>query len=427
MKILVVNYYYPPLVDAHAYRWAQIASYWAERGHDVEVITGKVDGVAHEAIESGVRITRVGLVSKLAKPAIDTAGPKAPANPRQRIMEFLRPLYRLLYWPDASWHWFPGVMNVLLSRKRDNYDLVVSYYPCMAGHAAVGLMKAWSRQSKFAWIADYGDPFSTSDAMQPNNFRLYRRLNRALERTILRLCSALVVTNEGTAQAYAHALGPTDKLTVIPHLVDIDRLYAGAVQARDAEPGEAIKLCFIGGFHKNIREPGRLVDLVRKLQHTPGRTVVLDIYGPLNGFQVSELSPPDCPQIRYHGPIAREEAIALLKAADVIVNVDNENCEMTPSKIVECISTGRPILNVSNPQVSYDPLREYENAGYAHSVIDRNLSDGSVIDVRNFLDRCAKAAAASRDIVNGAVGKHNLPSVALRYEQLAVTGIEKGQ
>lgn len=426
MKVLVVNYYYPPLVDAHAYRWAQVASHWSAQGHEVHVVTGKVKGSPAEAVEHGVRVTRVGLVSKPAKPEVPKSSLGGRPTPRQRVMDYVRPLYRKLYWPDASWHWFPSLLRELRSRKNESYDLVVSYYPCMAGHMAVALTKAWRWYPHFAWIADYGDPFSTSDTMQPNNFGIYRRINRALERAILDRSTAMVLTNAATAQAYESALGPCEKFAVIPHLVSIDRLYAGQTSAGSDERAGKINLCFVGGFHKNIREPARLFNLVRELQHTAGKTVVLDIYGPLNGFQVSDLTPPDCPQIRYHGPVARELAIALLKAADVIVNVDNENCDMTPSKIVECISTGRPLLNVSNPQVSYGPLREYENAGYALSVIDSELEENAITRVRNFLDRCAKAPAAPREVVNGAVGQHNLPSVALQYEQLASPGFDRG-
>lgn len=418
MKVLVVNFYYPPVVDAHAYRWAQIAAHWAGQGHDVHVITGKVRGAPRDAIENGVRVTRVGLVSKPAKPDSAGSGPAARSGLLRRVLDVLRPLYRKLYWPDASWHWFLPLVGELLRRRREHYDLVVSYYPCMAGHMAVAVLKTWSRGSRFAWAVDYGDPFSTSDTMQPNNFAFYAPLNRALERTILRRSSAFVLTNSATAEAYQAVLGPSDKISVIPHLVDVDRFYAGASTPAGSPP-DTINLCFVGGFHRNIREPDRLIELVRTLQHTAGRPVTLDIYGPLNGYQLSELAPPDLPQIRHHGPVSREHAIALLKAADVIVNVDNENCDMTPSKIVECISTGRPLLNVTSPQVHYEPLQHYERAGYAWSVVERMLTPDGLSGVRRFLDRSAKAAVAPPDIVNDAVGSHNLPDIARQYEKIA--------
>ncbi|AJI96661.1 glycosyl transferases group 1 family protein [Yersinia ruckeri] len=93
----------------------------------------------------------------------------------------------------------------------------------------------------------------------------------------------------------------------------------------------------------------------------------LIIYGPDNSFKLKEYE-SDC--IKYFGMISKDSLPSILKRAGVIVNVNNINCCMTPSKIVEAISTGIPIININN-KVNDNYISEYESFGFAIS-IDNN-------------------------------------------------------
>ncbi len=410
MKVLIVNYFYAPTIDAHAYRWTQIAQYWAARGFDVEVITGKVKGTSSNAIESGVRVRRVGFISKNDTIGVNLAAGSFLNGLKNKIINFLRPAYRKIYWPDALWYWFPCVFLEILRRRRVRYDLVISYYPCFSAHLSIRILKKISSNPQFKWILDYGDPFCASDTWQPNNYAIYDFLNRTMEKN----CSdhgALVFTNTETAAAYKEKLNATNEFKTIPHLVDVNRFYAGPA-FKSAVRGDVIQICYIGAFHLNIREPYRLIKLVRKLILLHGLNVKLDIYGPSSGF---DLSPTDCPEIKYRGYIEREKAIALLKITDFIIAVDNENCIMTPSKIVECIATGRPIINIANPSVSYAPINNYIEAGWAIAVSDKDISDVVVNEVYSFIQKHHGSGLASISTVKNILHTHLLETVAEKY------------
>ena len=410
MKVLIVNYYYAPTIDAQAYRWTQISQYWAVQGYDVEVITGKVKGMPSNAIESGVRIRRVGFTSKS-----DSIGVNSPVDSflnklKRKIINFLRPVYRKVYWPDALWYWFPYVFVEVLRRRKDQYDLVISYYPCFSAHLAVRILKRISRNPHFKWILDYGDPFCASETWQPNNYAIYDFLNRAIEKN----CSdhgALIFTNPQTAAAYKTALNVTNEFRTIPHLVDVNRFYAGPAFESSVR-GPVVKMCYIGAFHPIIREPYRLIKLIKKLIALHGLNVKLDIYGPSNGF---DLSPTDCPEIKYCGYIEREKAIELLKATDFIITVDNENCIMTPSKTVECIATGKPIINITNPSVSYAPMNNYVKKGFAIAVSESEISDSEVHEVYSFVLKHHRSGVASISTVEDVLRAHLLEIIADAY------------
>lgn len=410
MKILIVNYFYAPTIDAHAYRWTQISQYWAAQGFDVEIITGKVKGASNNATESGVKVRRIGFISKSNAVGVNSTKPSFLNAIKNKIINILRPVYRKIYWPDALWHWFPYVFLEMLRRRREKYDLIISYYPCYSAHLAVRILKKISRNSKFRWILDYGDPFCTSETWQPNNYAIYDPLNRSIELN----CSKhgeMVFTNFETAAAYKDKLKVVNDFKIIPHLGDVCKFYAGS-HREITGVGRVIKLCYIGAFHPRIREPFRLFKLIRKIVALHGLNIKLEIYGSANGF---DLDPADCPEISYYGNVEREKAISLLKDTDFIITVDNENCVMTPSKNVECIATGRPVINIANPSVSYAPMNNYIAAGYAIAVFDKDISDAAVSDVYSFILKHHGAGIASVSTIKNVLHAHLLETVADSY------------
>ncbi|CAM5200238.1 hypothetical protein CDEN61S_01025 [Castellaniella denitrificans] len=229
MRVLIINYFYPPVVDAHAYRWEQIARYWVGRGCQVDVISGRLFNVVDRNVQDGVNVTRVGIG---ARPIMHSSAEKRQINGvlgkiKVLVKNSIRLLYRKAYWPDAWWHWWPCALREALSRRHLKYDMIVSYSPCLGAHIAAAMLGWWFASNKAVWIADYGDPFSTSSTMPPNNFFLYRRLNKLVERNIAKQADALVFTNEGTAAAYCDAgICVQDKIKIVPHLADLQRLYA---------------------------------------------------------------------------------------------------------------------------------------------------------------------------------------------------------
>ena len=107
-------------------------------------------------------------------------------------------------------------------------------------------------------------------------------------------------------------------------------------------------LFFIGKFYADIRHPQYLFDLMGKLM---GTGIVLHIVGPINnmGFDkeyIEKYFTNKIENIRYHGAVPPAEADALLTQADVLVHVGNAVDSLMPSKILDYISSGKPILNI---------------------------------------------------------------------------------
>lgn len=121
--------------------------------------------------------------------------------------------------------------------------------------------------------------------------------------------------------------------------------------AESREPRVKSRECnmyFIGKFYATIRHPQYLFDLMEKFE---GTGIVLHIVGPINymGFDkeyIEKYFTNKIENIRFHGAVPPAEADALLTQADVLVHVGNAVDTLMPSKILDYISSGKPILNI---------------------------------------------------------------------------------
>lgn len=337
MKILIINYYFEPFVGAHAYRWSQIAKVWAAEGHEVNVIAGRVNDIRHE-VRDGVAVERIGFVRRQAavhSPSTGTSGRVSAA--RLTAITLLKKVNRFFFWPDGLWHWLPFLLVSLFKHRHERYDLVVSYSPTFTAHVG-GLIYKKLTKSNGRWIADYGDPFSVSVSMPPNNFKIYKWLNFYFERKVLGSVDKAVFTNTRTLREYLDFFGSEScaRASVIPHAVEVGAFY----RHMDSVVEQPFNLVYVGAFHRGIREPSLMVEFFNALRER--LNIVVNVYGPLNGVPQSEV---DLGCVRYHGVVSREQAIELVRGADILINIENSNCVMTPSKVVEYVATGLPIIN----------------------------------------------------------------------------------
>lgn len=408
MKVLIINYYYPPMVEPHAHRWAQIAQKWADEGFSVYVIAGKVKGVPDFEKKDGVNITRVGLIRKQS---VQTGHVEDKLSSTSAfsifIKSFFKKGYRLFYWPDGLWHWFPYSFLSALSFRKKEMDLIVSYSPSFSAHlAAIILKKLSTKDSK--WIADYGDPFSISYTMPPNNFSLFKGVNKFFERKVFAVADSIVFTNHETREEYRELLSCFNKKCfVIPHLVDLKLLYS---RTKSSVPdGSQIKIVYLGAFHKGIREPHELFALAEKLWIVSEGKVVLHVYGPDNGFNLAGRGVP----VVYHGPVNKEQAIKIMKESDLLVNVGNKNCIMVPSKIVEYIASGRPMINLGKNGGADGLINAYENVGMVFNLEGKCFASVEA-DLISFIYSKYKSRC-SFDIIESILGEYDLKNISSRY------------
>lgn len=106
-----------------------------------------------------------------------------------------------------------------------------------------------------------------------------------------------------------------------------------------------IQMIFAGSLQKGIRDPEYILKILSALNR---HEVTLHIYG-LSDYDdlFNRYSNGKNLEIICHGQVPRNAIIANYSNADILINIGNKDTEMVPSKLLEYISTGKPILNLS--------------------------------------------------------------------------------
>ena len=105
--------------------------------------------------------------------------------------------------------------------------------------------------------------------MPVNNESLYRSLNRAIERKVLKHATASSYTNEKT-QALYRTQFPDGVQLVVPHVVSLAEFEGLTVAPPESGSTRPLVLAYLGALHRTIREPGPTIDnLLKTLAKRP--------------------------------------------------------------------------------------------------------------------------------------------------------------
>ena len=67
--------------------------------------------------------------------------------------------------------------------------------------------------------------------------------------------------------------------------------------------------------------------------------------------------------VKYKGFVNRKNALKIMRESQFLINLENTNCLQSPSKTAEIIATGKPIINISNPDNPDNLLQKYSEVG----------------------------------------------------------------
>lgn len=388
MKILIINYHFPPSNTAHSYRWALLREYFIRQGNDVEVVCG---GISLESDKSA-GIYRVNFPNTVRNQNSRVESYSNRFGTKSSVKYAIKKIYRKLFWPDGLWHWLPYSLFKLFKLRNKKYDLVVAYTPTFSAVITALFYKWYNENCRL--VVDFGDPFSVSKEMPVNNYKLYGWLNKFIETKAFRKASLVSFTNSKTFDIYKEKYSGFSNFCVIPHLVNVRDFYVENPKCTS----KLVRIGYVGAFHKKIREPYLAL---QKLGLIFESNFSFEFYGPLNGVPFSESN-----HVKHYGVVNRDIAIELTKEFDILMNIENEDCPMTPSKIFECMATGKPIINF----LSATKTSSFENYPL---VINVDL-ETKVGDIVNFAMK-NKYSRLSLDKVYEILKDKTLESVGNKY------------
>ncbi|MEM7353425.1 MAG: glycosyltransferase family 4 protein [Acidobacteriota bacterium] len=306
MRLLIVNYEYPPVGGGASNASWFLAKALVGQGHAVSVVTSAFEDYRGLKVEEEVRVHRIPALRK----KIDSAD-----------------MRQMRHFVASALAYAPFIV------RRDRIEGMIIYFTLPSG-----LVGYWL---KILFRLPYLVSLQGGDVpgLIPELDRTHHRL-RWPRRRILRAARAVVANSQGLADVSAK----TDPVpvAVVPNGVDCTLFHPAAESETD--PERPFRIFFAGRLQKQ-KNLEVLLDAVARLKRDGLTDFELDIagdgpLGPATRQYAADLGLAD--DITWHGWLAKPELIAQYRRADCFVNPSLY--EGLPNTVTEAMACGLPVV-----------------------------------------------------------------------------------
>jgi serine acetyltransferase len=425
--VLIVSYHFYPASEIGARRATALARYLADRGVRVVVVSA----FGNRAVARGSEIQPGIIAIPVARPerpwldllvalkrrvtsqcnaAADSAPPGADTSgvpsegPALSFRARLRGGYfRLVYFVDEYKKWAWNAARAAVRAGRDyEATLIVASGPPHSGLLAGAFA---GRRLGIPYVVDFRDPWSDTLTVNHPDRRMELRLQRLLERWVVRGAGAVTSTTEVVASLLAGRYpSPAAGIHVIRNGFD------GAVDPALTTTGGRLSILFAGALYVR-RTPypllAALEALLARPDIDPSRLCVTLMGGKVGDFSDQALrrwlQGKRCAQVvRVLAPQDSQALAAEVAQATVLLNLAQQQHLHVPAKTYEHLAAGREVLLIceddcetarvvrgirgviqvdqSDPQVLIGVLLDL----YNRHVIEGTLRVPAEADVRQF-------------------------------------------
>lgn len=324
MKIVILSGTIFPYISARSFRATELAKGFARMGHDVTLyaILGDYDYSKFEVELPNLHIKTMG-PSYFGNPNSDGYLKK---NIFQKILTRL--LYNIIDYPRCEY--FFKAINVL-SREKDFDYLITIAHPYGIHWGTAYYKKRHLKNLKFKyWASDCGDPFMGD----PDVWRC-KIFQNPLEKFWGRMTDSIVIPVENGRDAYFGEV--KEKINVIPQSVDFS-----SFKIVDYKKNNVTTFFYSGAVYPRMRDPRQFLEYLS----TVNCDFKFIVYVPSDAV-FGEFKNILGNKLEIHRYIPRTELARIMSSMDFLININNNSCVQTPSKLIDYSISKRPILNIS--------------------------------------------------------------------------------
>lgn len=235
-----------------------------------------------------------------------------------------------LYWLKQKYYEALNTIN-----NSDSIDAIISVSMPTCAHLAA--MRYKKEHPKVKWITYSTDPFTFYDTSYHGVFFKKSRKNKNFKTELDYYNTADI--NILTEELYASALNDFhvsgQKLLCFPYVLKEIKAPVSPSLGLDGK----IKVVYAGSLNSVIRNPEYTLSVLSKVD-------IVTLYLFQSGDCDSILRKYSSDSVRIKGLVKRETYLSLInKEADILLNIGNNSDLQAPSKMLELLSTGRPIIN----------------------------------------------------------------------------------
>jgi hypothetical protein len=344
-NILIVTHQFVPHQSPRTTRWKLIYDELVKKGFNIRVITGTKQDGSDSNIQYIGNKTASGVVSSLRKQSNTDQG----SFYKNLALKFLKKIYRFFYkffaWPDYTMFW---VFSIWKNRKKIdfNYDVIISVSLPFSSHVAAYII---NKEKRKKWIMDIGDPFSLKSNAFENNKYFYKSLNYYFENKFFNMADQIVFTHKDASLEHKEFFNINNEKIEIGNPISAfsKNVYQSSKTYNyNIEP---IKIGYFGILTKGVRSPNEVLKYFQNLDY------VFHWYTNPDSKNMILQNNIDNNKHLFFDMVPRNEALEIMVTSfHCLLSIGNLNASQLPSKVIEYISTGKPVIHFA--EIANDPV-----------------------------------------------------------------------
>ena len=370
-KILIVSHQFLPHVSPRTTRWSLLIDYLVNQGNDITVLTG----TKPQASNNNYDVLYFGNknISNVVDSARQKSNDSTSSNFQMFAFKVLKLIYRFLFktfaWPDYAMFWI-FTINKNKKKIHDNYDIIISISLPFSSHVCAFLL---TKRLNAEWFMDIGDPFSLKKVSNENNKFLFSFINRFIEGKYYKSASKIIFTHKEASELHIEKFNiPVSKVVNGYPVGNIDQNFINKSNNFDYSQ-KPLKIGYFGIFTDNVRDPSNYLKFLHNFYNSP-----YEHHWYTNHESRKFLTNVDSNQVHnIYDLVNRERALVImLEEMHILLSVGNLNKYQLPSKVIEYISLGKPVLHFA--EIHDDPLYNFQDLFENLKIIDKSTSNKEI-------------------------------------------------
>ena len=345
-KILIVSHQYLPLTSPRTTRWKLLTDQLISEGNEVKILTATSQlnqDKNNNVIFLGNNKTS-NLLNNLRKESN-----KENSIIKKNLLNLLKKIYRFFFktfaWPDYAMFW---LISVYKNRNKINYeyDSIISVSLPFSSHVAAFII---NKNKKKKWILDIGDPFSLKTKALENNIYIYKKLNIYIEKKFYKLASQIVFTHLEVAKQHVEKFKIDENKILIGNPISSfnENIF---LQSKNYDYSSLpIIIGYFGILTKGVRSPDETIKFFKNSD------ILINWFTNQDSKNMLTKNNFDLSNHKFFEIIDRDEALNKMSSSmHCLLSIGNLNSLQLPSKVIEYISTGKPVIHFA--EIKNDPV-----------------------------------------------------------------------
>ena len=316
-----------------------LSDYGSANGYCVETITKYIDPERNH-----IHVLTVGEAGEERRGSVTVHRVNAPLFQRHRFLKPVAGIAKKLgvvlhypVWPICSFGLAIRLGNAAKKIFQEHeIDVVVPVYNAI--EAVLAGMSVKKHFPRVLLVPYFLDSMRFGQVARFMRKKVHDEKAKRMEDRILSTADRMIVM-ESSREAYdREGCSCREKLVFL----DLPLFEPAGEQEKQEKNGDGKLFLYIGSMPNNIRDPQYCLEFLHRLKDEKYRFLFI---GPSDYEEVLSLYKDKDRRFERILRVSHEEATEWMRKADYLVNIGNTLAYMTPSKIFEYISAGKPILS----------------------------------------------------------------------------------